>query len=304
VQEGEALVQVHTAGICNTDLEITRGYQRFAGILGHEFAGEVVESDDPSWLGRRVCGEINISCGACDLCVAGLRTHCRRRTVLGILRRNGVFADFLALPVRNLHAIPDSVPDSEAVFVEPLAAAFEILEQVDILSSMRVLILGDGKLGLLCAQVIASTGADLLVLGQHPEKWSVLKSAGIPAALSDEATPKSADVVIEATGSSSGLEAALQSVQPRGTIVLKSTVAVPSSLDLAPLVVNEVTVVGSRCGPFERAIEALASRQVDVQSLISERYPLEDGVRAIERAAAPGVLKVLLDVCHPSSDMS
>jgi len=292
---GEALLRVRLAGICSTDLEITRGYKGFTGVLGHEFVGEVVESPDSRWCGQRVCGEINIGCGSCPLCRVGLRTHCERRTVLGILGYDGAFADYVALPLVNLHPVPSQITDDEAVFVEPLAAAFEILEQIGAPPRGRTVVLGDGKLGILCAQVLALAGADLLVVGKHPEKLSLLEDMGISTALLSDG-PAEADLVVEATGSSGGLRAAMEMVRPRGTLVMKSTTADENAADLSPLVVKEITVIGSRCGPFPRAIDALVHEQVQVRPLIHARYPLEEGVAAMECAREPGVLKVLLDV--------
>lgn len=295
-EPGEALVRVRVAGVCNTDLEIVRGYKGFHGILGHEFVGEVAESPDSPWVGRRVCGEINVGCGTCHRCLAGTPGHCSRRRVLGILGKDGSFAEYLTLPPANLHQVPDSLPDEEAVFVEPLAAAFEILEQVQVRAGDKVAILGDGKLGLLCAQVVALTGADVIAIGRHPEKLAILAERGIQTALVDEPGGSEPDIVVEATGSMQGLAMALGLVKPRGTLVLKSTLAEQSGVDLSPIVVNEVTVVGSRCGPFARAIQALTDRVVDVRSLVEERYPLERGVEAMSHTARPGSLKILLDV--------
>ncbi len=277
----EALVRVRLAGICNTDLEIARGYMGFRGVPGHEFVGEVD--------GRRVAGEINAACGACSWCARGLGRHCPNRTVLGILGRSGAFAEYLALPRRNLHPLPDSLDDEVAVFVEPTAAAFEVLEQVPLHLEDRVALLGDGKLALLIAQVLRGR-CRLKVFGKHPEKLTILREVETTI----ERPKGQFDVVVEATGSERGFQQALDLVRPRGTLVLKSTVAAGAQLNLAPVVVNEVTVVGSRCGPFGPAIEALASGAVDPRPLISATYPLERGLQAFQRAAAPGVLKVLL----------
>jgi threonine dehydrogenase-like Zn-dependent dehydrogenase len=292
---GEALVRVRVAGICNTDLEILRGYKGFRGVPGHEFVGEVCECSDAAWVGRRVCGEINVACGSCRLCEMGLPAHCLRREVLGILGRNGAFAEYLSLPVRNLHPVPSRVGDDEAVFVEPLAAAFEILEQVTIRRDDRVVVLGDGKLGNLSAQVIALTGANPVVLGKHPEKLALLRERGIEAGQVGCDLAAEADLVVEATGSSTGLEQAMRLLRPRGTLVLKSTTAAEAPLNLSDVVVKELTVVGSRCGPFPRAISALVHHEVEVRPLISDRFALLDGIQAVKRAREPGVLKVLLD---------
>ncbi len=293
---GEALVRVLKAGICNTDLELLRGYYPFTGILGHEFVG-VVESEGP-WRGKRVCGEINVACGACPQCRAGRPTHCERRTTLGIHSRHGAFADYLTLPYENLQAVPASVTDDEAVFTEPLAASVEILEQVHLHPTDSVVVLGDGKLGLLCAQVIATTGCNLLAIGKHPEKLRILEARGIRTALVAEAPPFRADVVVECTGRAGGCALACQFLRPRGTLVLKSTYAGSLTVDMSRLVVDEVTLIGSRCGPFPPALDLLARKRVDVKSLIQARYPLKDGVLALERAGQPGALKVILDIAQ------
>src|SRR5579862_2003917 len=264
IDDDEALVRVRMAGICNTDLEIVRGYMGYSGVLGHEFVGEVD--------GRRVVGEINAACGTCSFCRQGLDRHCPNRTVLGILGRDGAFADYLALPCRNLHQIPDSLEDDVAVFVEPTAAAFEILEQVALQPEDRVALLGDGKLALLIAQVLRDH-CRLRVFGKHPEKLALLTDIDA----STESPAGHFDVVVEATGTSHGFQQAMELVRPRGTLVLKSTVAAAADLNLAPLVINEVTVVGSRCGPFQPAIEALASGRVDPRPLIQGVYGLEHG---------------------------
>jgi threonine dehydrogenase-like Zn-dependent dehydrogenase len=292
----EALVRVRTAGICNTDLEITRGYKGFHGILGHEFIGEVVECGDSSWIGRRVCGEINVACGACLQCEAGLSTHCARRAVLGIMGWDGAFAEYLVLPVRNLHEVPDALRDDVAVFVEPVAAAYEILQQVSIGEGTPVIVLGDGKLGLLCAQVIAQAGADLVLVGKHDEKLHIAHGLGIRARRLEIADGSRANVVVEATGSPAGLQLAIDMVEPRGTIVLKSTISSRMEADLSAIVVKEITVIGSRCGPFNEAIRGLEGGSVQVLPLISERYPLARAVQGLERAALPGMLKVLIDI--------
>jgi threonine dehydrogenase-like Zn-dependent dehydrogenase len=296
----EALVRVRLAGICNTDLELTRGYMGFRGTLGHEFVGEVValgpaSEAAPVTVGQRVVGEINAACGACPACRAGLRRHCPARTVLGILGRDGAFAEYLTLPVANLHPVPDAVPDEHAVFVEPLAAAFEILEQVAVRPTDRVVVLGDGKLGQLVARVLAGVAGAVTVVGHHPAKLALLAAAGI--ATRREPPAERADVVVDCTGRAAGFATALRLVRPRGTLVLKSTVAArpgDPSLDLAPLVIDEVTVVGSRCGPFPPALAALASGRIAVAPLVSAAYPLAEGVAAFAHAAQPATLKVLL----------
>ena len=300
---GEALIRVLQAGVCNTDLELVKGYMNFTGVPGHEFVGMVEQAvGHEGLIGRRVTGEINAACGVCETCRAQRPTHCPNRTTLGIDRRDGALADYVALPFENLHALPDAVSDDQAVFVEPLAAACEILEQVKIRPTDRVAVIGDGKLGQLCAQVVALSGCNLTAAGRHAEKLQILQRRGI-AALTDlnAFEPGSLDLVIEATGTPSGFAAARQLVRPRGAIVLKSTYqgeALP--VNLTAIVVDEITLVGSRCGPFEPAIRLLANRQIDVESLIQARFSLNDGVAAFERAAQKGTLKVIVEMNDPS----
>ena len=293
---GEARVRVTLAGICSTDLEIAKGYMGFSGVLGHELCGIVEQCDDPAWLGQRVAGEINLACGRCDLCKRGLGRHCPTRTVLGILGKDGCFAQYVTLPIANLHRLPDALDDVRACFVEPVAAAFEVLEQVRIGPDERVAVLGDGKLGLLCAQVLQTSGCQLVVAGKHARKLQLAAARGIATAAVSELTPRAFDVVVEATGSADGMHAAVKLLRPRGTLVLKSTYHGLLTLDAAPLVIDELTLVGSRCGPFERAIPALASGAVDPTALVDAIVPLADGVAALGRAGQPGVLKVLLDM--------
>ena len=296
VPEGEALVRVLRAGICGTDLELARGYYPFSGIPGHEFVGRVEQAPGHAeWVGRRVAGEINASCGRCAACVAGRRTHCENRTVLGIKGRNGAFAERLALPVGNLHAVPDALPDEAAVFVEPVAAALQVQEQVRVGRNDRVVVVGDGRLGNLIAQTLALTGCDLLVIGRHPDKLALLEARGIRVGSRADLRPRQADIAVECTGNADGLALAREAVRARGAIVLKSTYRGAVTLELSPFVVDEVTLVGSRCGPFAPALDLLASGRVDVAPLVHARYPLSDGVAAFEHAARPGVLKVLLD---------
>ncbi|MGE0479731.1 MAG: alcohol dehydrogenase catalytic domain-containing protein [Phycisphaerae bacterium] len=291
---GEVLIRVQLAGICATDLEIARGYMRFAGVPGHEFVGVVVEGSN-ALRGRRVVGEINCVCGGCDLCRAGLSTHCRRRTVLGILGRDGAFAELLTLPERNCHVVPDEISDTQAVFVEPLAAALHVLKDAAIDRHARVAVLGTGRLGLLIAQVIANARPRLTVIGRNPRTLEVCERLGIHALRVEEASPtEDYDVVVETTGSPAGMRLALQLVRPRGTIVLKSTYAEPEPIDLAPIVINEIRVVGSRCGVFADALAALRARHVDVERMVTAVYPLRDAVDAFAAAASPESIKVLL----------
>jgi threonine dehydrogenase-like Zn-dependent dehydrogenase len=294
VDAATAVVRVHLAGVCNTDLELTRGYMGFRGVLGHEFVGTVM--DGPvEWRGRRVVGEINFACGRCALCARRLGRHCPQRRVMGILNADGAFAELVAVPVVNLHAVPDRVADAVAVFTEPLAAAFEILEQVRVEPGVSCVVLGDGKLGLLAAQVLAQAGARVLAVGRHDDKLAILRRRGIATVGLDEWDRGRADVVVEASGSTAGFALAVAATNPRGTLVVKSTVAETAPLNLAPLVVDEITVVGSRCGPFAPALQALAAGTVDVGALISARLPLRDGVEALRCAAQPGTLKVLIE---------
>jgi threonine dehydrogenase-like Zn-dependent dehydrogenase len=314
-------VRVTLSGICNTDLEISRGYAGFQGTLGHEFVGVVEslaearlsgrapipsvtsasEGDQPSLTvgllpGQRVVGEINAGCGHCDLCLAGDPRHCATRTVLGIVGRDGAHAEFVRLPASNLLAVPDEVTDQQAVFAEPLAAACGILERAVITETTNVAVLGDGKLGLLCAQVLALSGARVLLVGKHPEKLRLASQRGIETATVDEARERARQFnsVVEASGSASGFALALDLLQPRGVLILKSTFHGATEIDAARLVVDEITVVGSRCGRMAPALRLLQQNLVDVESLISEEFPLTDGVQAMRRATEPGILKVLL----------
>lgn len=293
---GEALVRVRLAGVCNTDLELVRGYSPYTGVPGHEFVGVVEAAPGaPEWTGRRIVGEINAVCGDCPTCQAGRPRHCERRTVLGIVARNGAFATHLVLPVANLHEVPERVPDEAAVFTEPTAAALEIREQVPVGSGDRVVVIGAGKLGHLVARTLATTGCHLLVVGRSPRALDLLSSAGIRTGTADALAERQADVVVECTGNPEGFEIARRAVRPRGTIVLKSTYHGRLSLDMAPLVVDEITLVGSRCGPFAPALELLSSGALDPRSLIDARYPLSQAVEAFEHAAQPGTLKILVD---------
>ena len=291
---GEVLVRVTRAGVCETDLQLIKGYMGFRGVLGHEFVG-VAESGPLA--GRRVVGEINCACWSCDTCRKGLPTHCPNRTVLGILNHDGAFADLIAVPQRNLHAVPDSLSDDVAVFTEPVAAAFQIPVQLTVGRTDRVAILGDGRLGNLCAQVLARLSDHVLAIGKHSEKLAILAALGIATTvLSKPLDERSFDIVVDCTGSESGLPTALKLVRPRGTIVLKTTVAGQQTLAWAPFVIDEITLVGSRCGPFDHALAALERGHVQVQSLISDRFDLSQGLDALARAQTKGVLKVLIDV--------
>ncbi|MFQ5890511.1 MAG: alcohol dehydrogenase catalytic domain-containing protein [Gemmatimonadota bacterium] len=292
---GEALIRVLLAGICNTDLELVRGYYPFTGILGHEFIGLVEEGPD-HLVGRRVVGEINAACGGCRACTAGRRTHCDNRTVLGIVGRDGAFADYLVLPAENLHRVPDAVPAEAACFVEPLAAALEIQEQVPIGPEDRVVVVGAGKLGQLIARTLVLTGCDLTVVGREPGKLATLAELGIRTGAGQGLEPAAFDVAVECTGNPDGFEIARRAVRPRGTLVMKSTYAGRLTLDASALVVDEITLVGSRCGPFAPAIELLREERVRVEPLIDARYPLEQALLAFEAAARPGALKVLLEI--------
>lgn len=294
---GEALVQVLLAGICATDLEIVRGYAGFTGVLGHEFVGRVLAcTARPELVGQRVVAEINIGCGVCPPCRAGRREHCQQRQVLGIRGRDGVFADYVAAPVENLHVVPEAVSDQAAVFTEPLAAALRIQEQIELRPTDRVLVLGDGKLGQLVARSLAGAGCQLVVQGRSHDRrgMALLRAAGIATAAAGEIPPGWADVVVECTGSPAGFGQALDLLRPEGVLVLKSTYADPGGINLSRVVVDEIRVVGSRCGPFRPALAALASGQVDPLPLIDAVYPLADGLAAMEHAAHSGVLKVLM----------
>ena len=291
---GTAIVRVTLAGICNTDLELVKGYMGFTGTLGHEFVGRVDDGPAP-WRGQRVVGEINFACGACEWCARGLGRHCPRRTVMGIQGADGALAEYVRVPLANLHRVPDGVADDAAVFAEPLAAACEIVEQVRVEPGQACVVLGDGKLGLLAAQVLAHAGARVLAVGKHPDKLAHLARRGIATTLLDAWERSAVDLVVEATGTAAGFELALAATRPRGTLVLKSTVAHSVPLNLAPLVIHEITVVGSRCGPFGPALAALAAGTVDVCGLISARRPLSAAADALALAAQPGVLKVLVE---------
>jgi len=304
LKQNEALVKIRKAGICSTDLELVKGYYPYTGILGHEFVGEVVAlTPGPSPAGRgvgvrvgdRVVGEINVVCNECEQCLNGRPTHCENRTVLGIINRDGTFAEFTNLPIANLHRIPASVPDEMAVFTEPLAAALEIQQQVQINPTDRVLLVGAGRLGQLIAQTLALTGCDLRVVARHKLQQDLLKARGIRIISEEEIKPWRWDVVVEATGSPSGFSLARQAIRPRGTLVLKSTYKGEMNVNFSSVVVDEINIIGSRCGPFEPALRLMESKQVDPTVLIASEFKLKDALKAFEHAAEPGVLKVLIE---------
>ena len=297
---GESMVRLIQAGICNTDLEITRGYFGFKGVLGHEFVGRVESSRTPALVGTRVVGEINAACSRCEFCQSGWGRHCPRRSVLGILNRDGAFREFFSLPEQNLHPVPDSVSDDDAVFVEPVAAACEILDQVDIHKVEKIAVLGDGKLGLLITMVLAqamtTTQPPLTLIGKHPGKMRLVEDSGVRTLdpRSAQTASRSFELVVEATGSPSGLDLALQLLKPRGTVVLKSTFHGKQSFDPASVVVDEITLLGSRCGRFEPALDLLARKRIHPSRLICDALPLTKAPEAFQLAQSPGALKVLL----------
>jgi len=297
----EVIIRPTRLGVCSTDLEICRGYMGFQGVLGHEFVGVVEQVGDKKndkWLGQRVVGEINCVCGQCDLCKSGLRTHCRDRTVLGIAGRDGAFAQRFKLPAINLHAVPDTLDDDHAVFAEPVAAACQILQQLTIEGRPYITILGDGRLGLICAQVLSQLNATVRCVGKHPEKLGLCEKWGVKhRLLQDVGLRQDQDIVVDCTGSASGFKTACEMVRPRGTVVLKTTVAPKpaNNIDLAPVVINELNIIGSRCGPFREALTQLQQGNVDVVSLISKRMKLAQGVEAIKAADQKGMIKVLIE---------
>jgi threonine dehydrogenase-like Zn-dependent dehydrogenase len=291
----EALIRVLLAGVCSTDLELLRGYYPFSGIPGHEFVGLVISSpSDSTWVGKRVVGEINIACGECDICKSGLHRHCEKRKTLGIHEWNGAFANYLVLPLTNLHVVPHQIPDEVAVFTEPLAAAQEIQEQVSFLPSEKVLIVGAGKLGQLIAQVLQESDIELEVLARHPRQRELLVNRNIRTITEQNLVSRKYEIVIEATGRPDGFALALKLIRPRGKIILKSTYQGNTEIDLSRVVVDEVTLIGSRCGSFDRALKLLVDGKVEPRPLIESIYPLEHGITALEQASKPGVLKVLL----------
>jgi threonine dehydrogenase-like Zn-dependent dehydrogenase len=291
--DNEALIRVTTSGICNTDLEIVRGYANFQGTIGHEFVGIVEESLDKSWIGKRVVGEINVGCNACELCLKGDSRHCLTRTVLGIHNRDGCHAEFLTLPIRNLLEVPDEVSDEQAVFIEPLAAAFGITEQIVIVPNTKVAVIGDGKLGILCAMSLALKSGNVTLIGKHKEKMDQAKTVeGV--LLENVGKLGKFDVVVEASGSESGFATALDLTQARGKLVLKSTFNGKPTWEAWRVVVDEISIVGSRCGRFAPALELLRNKQIDVENLIADEFSLANGLAAIEKASTKGVMKVLL----------
>jgi threonine dehydrogenase-like Zn-dependent dehydrogenase len=293
--EGEVLVRVRLAGICGTDLEVLKGYHGFKGIMGHEFTGEVAGPENSPWLGKRVVGEINIGCGACELCRRGLARHCRQRRVLGLKDRDGALAHYLTLPAANLHAVPPEVPEVGAVFTEPLAAALRVQETAPGSPGSRILVVGDGRLGLLISWVLALSGAEVHLAGHHPEHLALARPQGVATFLTPDLPPGDYDTVVEASGSPAGLELALARVRPLGTVVMKSTYVGRYPLDPAALVVPEVRLAGSRCGPLAAALRLLRDGRIDPRPLIDRTFPLSRGLEALARAQSPGVLKVLID---------
>lgn len=294
----ETLIRINKAGICNTDLEITRGYMKgFNGILGHEFIGTIANTSLSTLSNKRVTAEINCGCGHCPLCKSGDERHCATRTVIGIAGRNGAFAEYISVPTCNIHQIPDSISDNNALFIEPLAAAIEILEQVQITSNQRVLIIGDGKLAQLIAHVTGAIGCNLYVAGKHPEKLAYLHNLPLSTILTTKLDQSGMfDIVIEASGAPDGFSAAVSKVRPRGTIVLKSTYAQPLTFNPATLVINEITLIGSRCGRFGPAIKFLTEKKPDFSYLIEQHYPLNDAIAAFEHAGKKGARKIILDM--------
>lgn len=292
--EGEALIEIVKAGICNTDLELIKGYMDFEGVLGHEFVGRVVASPEKKWEGKRVVGEINLPCGRCDICLKEDPKHCPSRLVLGIHRKDGVFSEYAALPLKNLHALPKAVTDIQGVFIEPLAAAAEILVQVRIDPQQDVLVLGDGKLGLLAAQAIRTRSPNVFCAGHHSRKLDLLEKQGIRTAMDGREWDRQFDVVVEATGNPQGIEEALCLVKSRGTIVAKSTFFGPAKIDFSALVVNEIRLFGSRCGSFMMALELLENGSIQLDEMVDAEFPLEDAPLAFERAGDPEAIKILL----------
>ena len=298
LKPGWALIQPQLAGICRTDLELVQGYMGFSGVLGHEFVGTVSDANDTTLVGQRVVGEINATCGRCSWCTSGLGRHCAARSVLGIVGLDGCMAESFALPQANLLVVPKAVSDNQAVFVEPLSAAFEILEQISLDGSERCVVLGDGKLGILCAWTLSTIVEKVTLVGHHQRKLEVAKWGNVATTFEVDSVQPNADIVVEATGSPSGLTQAIDLCRPRGTIVLKSTIATQGKIDLAPVVVKELTIVGSRCGLFARGLEELVKHRFPVERLIEASYPLDDAEAAFAHARRPGALKVVLEIAR------
>lgn len=292
----EALIKIRKAGICSTDLELVKGYYPYTGVLGHEFVGEVVDAPEKSWIGQRVVGEINAVCGACEACLNGRPTHCENRTVLGIANRDGVFAEYTTLPIENLYRVPDSVSDEMAVFTEPLAAALEIQQQIQVKPADRVLLVGAGRLGQLIAQTLALTGCDLHVAARHSYQRDMLSARGIRSIAEADIQPRKWDIVVEATGSPDGFNLARKAIRPRGTLVMKSTYKGEMNVNFSSIVVDEINIIGSRCGPFAPALRLLKKREVDPTVLISAQYKLEEILKGFDHAAQAGMLKVLIEI--------
>lgn len=293
---GEALIRPHVMGICHTDIEIMRGYMHFQGVLGHEFVGTVLECADSRWIGQRVVGEINAACRRCPTCLQGAESHCPHRTTLGIDRRDGVMAELFSLPVTCLHCVPDTIPDEVAVFVEPLAAALQILQQLHVHPTDRVAVVGDGKLGALIVQVLRLPGCAVSLIGRHSERWELFQRQGITCGVASDFAPGTFDVVVDCTGRADGLATARQFMRPRGRMVLKSTLHAAADLNLSMVVVDEVQLIGSRCGPFAPALRLLERHLIETAPLIHASFDLRDGLAAF--AAAPGQLKVLVRHRH------
>ncbi|MFC1851017.1 alcohol dehydrogenase catalytic domain-containing protein [candidate division CSSED10-310 bacterium] len=297
-RKNEALLKILLAGICDTDLQIVAGYMQYKGILGHEFVARVERAQDSTWLGQTVVGEINISCGSCEQCRTGLGNHCSHRSVLGILNKDGILAEYATLPLSNLRIVPPSLAPQQAVFCEPLAAAVQISNQIQIQPTARVLLLGDGKLGSLIAQTLALTGCDLTVLGRHPAKLNDLLKHTANITVQTELSSRydrTFDVVVEATGRSQGLQLACRYVKPRGTVIMKSTLSHRDNIDLNKVVIDEITIIGSRCGPFSAALRLLESRKVQTDFLIEAIMPLSQGEEAFQQASKRGSKKILID---------
>lgn len=300
LKKGEVLIKTRMSGICNTDLEITKGYMGYKGVLGHEFVGDVVEVYDDcnkNWIGKRVVGEINCGCNNDSWCAKGLARHCPNRQTLGIWQKDGCFSEYFTLPVENILEVPQSLSDEEATFVEPVAAAMEITEQLHIKPKDKVALLGDGKLGLCIALVLNALNVDLIHIGKHENKLEISRKAGVKTKLLKDlkdSDNKSFDIVIEATGSTGGFETSLALTKPRGVLVLKSTIAAKEGLNLAPVVIDEITVLGSRCGQFEPALRLMDAKKLDIKPLISEIYPIDKALEAFEKNKQKDILKILL----------